>query len=50
MAASDTLRPAEVQLLRDQFEFEFWSVRTLAAKFEISEARVINLVTYKTHR
>lgn len=48
--AKEELRPREVELLRDLYEFSFWSVEQLAKKFEIPAARVKSLVTYKTHR
>lgn len=48
--AADALRPAEVQLLRDLYEYEFWSIDLLADKFEITVSRVQNLVTYKVDR
>lgn len=45
--ANDKLRRAEVELLRDLFEFDFWSVEALAEKFEISVSRAKSIATYK---
>jgi hypothetical protein len=45
--AIEKLRKSEVELLRDMFEFDFWSVEELAVRFEISTARVKSIVTYK---
>lgn len=48
--ASEAFRPREVELMRDLYENEFWSVDRLAEKFETTVARVDSLVKYKTHR
>lgn len=45
--ANDKLRKAEVELLRDLFEHDFWSFDALAEKFEISVSRAKSIATYK---
>lgn len=45
--ASERLRRAEVDLLRDLYEDDFWSFEQLAEKFEISVSRAKSIATYK---
>lgn len=45
--ANERLRRAEVDLLRDLYEDDFWSFEQLADKFEISVSRAKSIATYK---
>lgn len=42
------LSKRDIELMRDMFEFDFWSIEALAKKFGCPVAQARGLVTYKT--
>lgn len=43
------LSSRDIELMRDMFEFGFWSAEALAKKFEVPLSHVVSVLAYKTN-